>query len=117
MYTANLTSLDLLKQLKKSEEEVENLKLYIIDMKQKIQVYMPAKEDDIDLALADYINNYPDRKKLKVMFLRDAPGVYTFGTKKISLKLEMGKINVRVGGGYISIDEFLDQYTPQELER
>ena len=24
---------------------------------------------------------------------------------------------VRVAGGYISIDEFLDQYTPGELER
>jgi hypothetical protein len=24
---------------------------------------------------------------------------------------------VRVGGGYLSIDEFLDQYTPAELER
>lgn len=24
---------------------------------------------------------------------------------------------VRVGGGYLSIDEFLDQYTPVELEK
>ena len=24
---------------------------------------------------------------------------------------------VRVGGGYLSIDEFLDQYTPAELEK
>jgi hypothetical protein len=24
---------------------------------------------------------------------------------------------VRVGGGYLSIDEFLDQYTPLELEK
>ena len=27
------------------------------------------------------------------------------------------KIKVRVGGGYMSIDEFLDQYTPVELEK
>ena len=27
------------------------------------------------------------------------------------------KIQVRVGGGYLSIDEFLDQYTPAELEK
>ena len=26
-------------------------------------------------------------------------------------------IIVRVGGGYLSIDEFLDQYTPAELEK
>jgi len=24
---------------------------------------------------------------------------------------------VRVGGGYLSIDEFLDQYTPVEIEK
>ena len=27
------------------------------------------------------------------------------------------KFIVRVGGGYLSIDEFLDQYTPAELEK
>jgi len=27
------------------------------------------------------------------------------------------KINIRVGGGYLSIDEFLDQYTPVEFEK
>jgi hypothetical protein len=31
--------------------------------------------------------------------------------------VEGGKIHVRVGGGYLSIDEFLDQYTPLELEK
>ena len=30
---------------------------------------------------------------------------------------EKDKINIRVGGGYLSIDEFLDQYTPVELEK
>ena len=31
--------------------------------------------------------------------------------------MDKEKINVRVGGGYLSIDEFLDQYTPLELEK
>ena len=31
------------------------------------------------------------------------------------VKVERGKIQVRVGGGYLSIDEFIDQYTPTEL--
>ncbi len=33
------------------------------------------------------------------------------------MRVEKDKINIRVGGGYLSIDEFLDQYTPTELER
>lgn len=42
------------------------------------------------------------------MLLRVEPGVYTFGSRKVNLRLELSKLKVRVGGGYISIDEFLD---------
>jgi hypothetical protein len=31
--------------------------------------------------------------------------------------VDKDKINIRVGGGYLSIDEFLDIYTPAELDR
>jgi len=51
------------------------------------------------------------------MFMRESDGIYQFGTKRISVKVEKDKINIRVGGGYLSIDEFLDQYTPVELEK
>ena len=51
------------------------------------------------------------------MFMRESDGVYQFGTKRVSVKVEKDKINIRVGGGYLSIDEFLDQYTPVELEK
>ena len=33
------------------------------------------------------------------------------------VKVERDKIQIKVGGGYLSIDEFLDQYTPAELEK
>ena len=33
------------------------------------------------------------------------------------VKVERDKIQIKVGGGYLSIDEFLDQYTPVELEK
>jgi hypothetical protein len=67
--------------------------------------------------LADFVNNYPDRRKLKVMFYRCEPGVYTFGSRKVNIKVEQFKLKVRVGGGFISIDDFLEEYTPQELDR
>ena len=117
VYKANKTSLELLKQLKDSEVEIETLKQYIIDLKQRIAVYIPVKEDMIDKRLAEYINNYPERSKLKIMFMRESEGVYQFGTKKVMVKVEKDNIKIRVGGGFLSIDEFLDQYTPQELEK
>ena len=80
-------------------------------------VYIPFTEDEIDVKLAEFINNYPERSKLKIMFLRESEGVYQFGSRRIAVKVERDKINIRVGGGYLSIDEFLDQYTPLELEK
>ena len=88
--------------------EIETLKQYIIDMKSRIAVYIPVRSDPIDMKLAEYINNYPDRKKLKIMFMRETEGVYEFGSRKVHVKVAANKIMIKVGGGFLSIDEFLD---------
>ena len=98
--------------MKDCEHEIDALKAYIIDLKSRIAVYIPVKNDSIDKKLAEYINNYPERAKLKIMFLRESEGIYQFGTKKVYVRVDQDKINIRVGGGFLSIDEFLDQYTP-----
>lgn len=117
VHKANTTSLELLKQLKDAESEIDALKEYIVELKSRVAVYIPVREDDVDKRLAEYINNYPDRSKLKIMFMRESEGIYLFGTRKIYVRVEQGKIIIRVGGGYLTIDEFLDIYTPVELER
>ena len=43
--------------------------------------------------------------------------MYEFGTRRVEVQVKKSKILIRVGGGYINIDEFLEQYTPQELEK
>ena len=109
--------MDLLTNLRDREVEVETLKSYVIDLKARIAVYIPAKDCPVDMKLAEYINNYPDRQKLKIMFMRESTGVYVFGSKRVMVKVERDKIQIKVGGGYLSIDEFLDRYTPEELAR
>lgn len=104
-------------EIERSNGEIEQLRQYIIDLKSRIAVYIPVKNDLVDKKLAEYINNYPDRQKLKIMFMRESEGVYQFGTKRISVKCVKDKIEIRVGGGFLSLDEFLDQYTPVELEK
>ena len=89
----------------------------INSLKSQTAQYVPVKGDLIDEALAEYINNYQDKSKLKVMFIRVTPGIYQFGSKKIAIGVHQGKISIRVGGGYMYIDEFLDQYTTVELEK
>ena len=58
----------MLKQMKEYEadlqnanNEIEQLRQYIIDLKSRIAVYIPVKNDPVDKKLAEYINNYPDR--------------------------------------------------------
>lgn len=108
IYKNNRTSLELIDDLRHAEIEIETLKAYIIDLKSRIAVYIPVKNDFTDKKLAEYINNFPDRSKLKIMFMRESEGVYQFGSKRIFIKVEQDRINIRVGGGYLSIDEFID---------
>lgn len=49
--------------------------------------------------------------------MRESEGVYEFGSKRVCVKVDKDKINVRVGGGFLSVDEFIDQYTPVEVEK
>ena len=71
------------------------------------------KGDPVDELFAKALN----ASGLAVPMKRLNPGSYMFGTKKILAKIINGKLVIRVGGGYLSIDEFLDQYTPAELEK
>ena len=77
---------------------------------------MPVKNDPIDKKLAELINA-GSQEHLKILFVRYSEGIYYFGTKKITLKQENNGLKVRVGGGYLSILEFLDQFTNIELEK
>jgi chromosome segregation ATPase len=88
VYKSNKISLELLKQLKDAEVEIQSLQQYIVDLKQRIAVYIPMKDDAIDKKLAEYINNYPERAKLKIMFMRESEGVYQFGSKRVAVKVE-----------------------------
>ena len=40
-----------------------------------------------------------------------------FGSKQILAKIINGKLVIRVGGGYMSADEFIDQYGKIELAK
>lgn len=44
-------------------------------------------------------------------------GNYMFGTRKIYVKCISGRLVVRVGGGFMSIEEFLGQYADMEMTK
>ena len=86
-----------------------------MEMQARTVTYVPYKNDPTDAALADYINSRSE--PMPVPFTREDKGVYLFGTKRVFIKVENGKIIIRVGGGFMMIDEFVEIYTPLELEK
>ncbi len=55
---------------------------------------------------------------MNIAFVRESEGVYQFGQKRVYIKIEKGdKILVRVGGGYMHIDDFIEQYTKEEVDK
>lgn len=71
IYKSNKISLELIKQLKDAEVEIDCLKQYIIDLKARVAVYIPVQDDALDKRLAEFINNYPEKSKLRLMFMRE----------------------------------------------
>jgi Growth-Arrest-Specific Protein 2 Domain len=101
-------------ELKEKSDEIEVLMSTVMRL-QKKDSYVPVSNDPIDSAMADYLNTMDT--PLKVPFTREDEGIYLFGTKRIFVKLEQGKIIIRVGGGFMHVDEFIDVYTISELEK
>jgi len=81
------------------------------------KLYIIRKDDPIDRALGNYINQYAEKDKLRIMFIRHSEGVYQFGQKKVYVKIDNNNIMVRLGAGFMQIDKFLDSYTPLEVDK
>ena len=81
-------------------------------------IYIAHKQDRIDQAMEKFMNNYPEKNELRILFLRESEGVYQFGSRRVHIKIEKGnKIMVRVGGGYMSINSFVNIFTESEVSK
>lgn len=79
----------------------------------KPAVYRAVKGDLVDELLARYINE----AQCTLPIRRLGDGFYMFGTKKIYAKVMNGKLVVRVGGGYMAFQEYLETHVIQEGNR
>lgn len=78
-----------------------------------MKTYKATKGDQVDEMLGDWINAHGCEIEIK----RLGGGFYMFGEKKIYAKIINGKLIIRVGGGYMNIDEFMKHYGAMELAR
>ena len=71
------------------DSEINILRELIAELQNKT-VYYPVKDDPVDEAIADYLNQRSE--PLPVQFIREDYGCYLFGTKRVFIKLENNKI-------------------------
>jgi hypothetical protein len=97
------------------DKDLENVLMReSLDRLQRLKVvYVPIRNDYIDNQLASFINSSPF--PIEVPFIRISSGVYLFGTKRVVLKAENSEISIRVGGGFIKLDDFIYNQTPFEI--
>jgi chromosome segregation ATPase len=76
--------------------------------------FSPQRGDQVDELLAEYVNQSSCPVPIKKL---EQKGYYLFGTRKIFAKVQNGRLVIRVGGGYMSIEEFIEAYGQSELDR
>ena len=114
LYESRITS-KIKAIVEETDFNVQAMRESLAHIKIKNPVYQPIKADIIDKSLADYLNSR--NKVLPLPFVREAYGIYFFGTRKVNISIERNKLMVKVGGGFLPIDEFIDSYTDIELEK
>lgn len=86
------------------------MRKHVFAIKQ-IKLYKPLKGDVVDEMFANCLN----KAKVEIDVQRISANNYMFGTKKILAKIINGQLVIRVGGGYMNADEFIEQYSKIEM--
>ena len=100
------------------EAEIQELKMQLAAILNrrapvKFTIYKPVKDDDVDLKLAELINIHGS----PVPWVRDSAGNYKYGTKRVNVKLLRSNLIIKVGGGSMNFEEFIETYEDIELAK
>jgi hypothetical protein len=76
--------------------------------------YKAMKGDVVDAMLAKYLNELGFA--VPCSRVEGGKSQYNFGRIKVFMSIKNGNLTVRVGGGYMSIQEFLAQNAEDEAE-
>ena len=60
--------------------------------KRRLTKYKAVVGDEIDIALAEFINAQPPEIQLKCIFFREGRGLYYYGTRRIFISLQHGHL-------------------------
>ena len=115
-FAVNKKSQELERQLKTVGNAILDKSPQSADHNRKsVSLHKPEIFDTLNMALDEFIS--ANESNLEINFIQEKEGVYMFGSKRVFLKLEHGKIYVRIGAGFMSIEEFVRIYTPLEQDK
>ena len=108
-----IDEIERLEQLVGDKDKIIEIMNQKIKDKQDRPIFQVPKGDMLDQMLNHYINlaNCP------VPIRKLGNGFYLFGTKKIFAKILNGKLVIRVGGGFMVIEEFIATYADAEMNK
>ena len=98
-------------QLKQINIKREAIQSTTVTTTYQQQSFIP--ESDIDAHFADWLA----RSGCKVPFKKLGGGYYIFGTKKVYAKILNSQLVIRVGGGYMGMEEFIATYGESEMNK
>jgi hypothetical protein len=99
-----LKELRVINQMKRDLDDKYALLKRDLNAVKAAKVYKAVKGDKIDELFAIHLN----KAALNLPVKRLSEGKYLFGSKQILAKIINGKLVIRVGGGYMSADEFIE---------
>ena len=77
--------------------------------------YTAETTDDIDVKVGEFMSEYLKTYSLDIPLIRISKGVYLFGTQRLLLSIDNGgKFRVRIGGGYMTLYDFLKYHNEIE---
>ena len=101
--------------LESKDEKIKTLKEEIEFMENKI-----SRDKNTEMTEAQELEFLmEDQREASIVPISklSEPGVYLFGTKKMFVQILEHELMVRVGGGYVDINEYLIKYTDTELTK
>ena len=97
------------------EAEILELRGVMGEIQKQKVTYVPVKGDFIDNQLANFLNSMA--APCEVPFTRLEPGIYLFGSKRVVLRVENIGIVIRVGGGFIKLEDYISNQSVFEVGR
>jgi uncharacterized coiled-coil protein SlyX len=100
------------------EQEIKELQMQLSSILNKkapikFSIYKPVKDDEVDLKLAELINIHGS----PVPWIRDSAGNYKYGSKRVNVKYLRSNLIIKVGGGSMNFEEFVETYEDIELAK